>query len=123
MKLVNRERVDGTDITIGQRTYVSNGKENVCKTYSAEYRDSNGKQCIEPLGTSNKSMARRAAIELQQRLEKGIEQVKPSKVMVEEIIQQYTEIVKAKGAAPKTVAKYKADLEKLQDFCTSKKII
>jgi len=122
MKLVNRERVDGTDITIGQRTYVSNGKENVCKTYSAEYRDSNGKQCIEPLGTSNKSMARRTAIELQQRLEKGIEQTKPSKIMVEEIIQQYSEIVKAKGAAPKTVAKCKADLEKLQDFCTSKKI-
>jgi site-specific recombinase XerD len=123
MKLVNRERVDGTDITIGQRTYVSNGKEKVCKTYSAEYRDSNGKQFIEPLDTTNKLMARRVAIELQQRLEKGIEQTKPSTIIVEEIIKQYTEIVRAKGAAPKTVAKYKADLEKLQDFCTSKKIM
>jgi hypothetical protein len=87
MKLVNRERVDGTDITIGQRTYVSNGKDKVCKTYSAEYRDSNGKQFIEPLDTTNKLMARRAAIELQQRLEKGIEQTKPSTITVEEINQ------------------------------------
>ena len=122
MKLFNRERVDGTDIAIGQRTYIANGKEKVCKTYSAEYRDSNGKQFIEPLGTTNKLMARRAAIELQQRLEKGIEQTKPSNKSVEEVIQKYSEIVKAKGAAPKTIAKYKTDLEKLQGYCTSKKI-
>ena len=122
MKFVNREHVDGTDIAIGQRTYASNGKEKVCKTYSAEYRDSDGKQFIEPLRTTNKLIARRAAIELQQRMEKGIEQTKPSNISVEEVVQKYSEIVRAKGAAPKTVAKYKTDLEKLQEYCTSKKI-
>ena len=122
MKFVNRERVDGTDIAIGQRTYFSNGKERVCRTYSAEYRDSDGKQHIEPLGTKNKLMARRAAIELQQRLEKGIEKTRPSNMSIEEVIRKYSEIVRAKGAAPKTIAKYKADLEKLQEYCTSKKI-
>lgn len=97
MKLVNRERVDGTEIAIGQRTYIFNGKEKVCKTYSAEYRDSDGKQHIDSLKTKNKLMARRAAIELQQRLEKGIEQSKPSTMSVEELIRKYSEIVKAKG--------------------------
>ena len=122
MKLVNRERVDGTEIAIGQRTYIFNGKEKVCKTYSAEYRDSDGKQHIDSLKTKNKLMARRAAIELQQRLEKGIEQSKPSTMSVEDLIRKYSEIVKAKGAASKTIAKYKADLEKLQNYCVSKKI-
>ena len=55
-------------------------------------------------------------------MEKGIEQTKPSNMSVEEVIQKYSEIVRAKGAAPKTIAKYKTDLEKLQEYCTSKKI-
>ncbi len=39
MKLENRERVDGTRVTIGHRVYRSNGAIKVSKRYSAEYRD------------------------------------------------------------------------------------
>ena len=37
MKLVNRERVDGTNITIGKRVYYRNKKANTARGYSAEY--------------------------------------------------------------------------------------
>jgi integrase len=122
MKLMDRERVDGTTVTIGKRVYYKNGKKTVSTKYSAEFRDLNGKQCSEGLRTTNKSQARRLAIEIQQQLEKGIEKTKPSNVSVEMLTKNYLEIVRAKGVAPKTVAKYRTDLQKLNDFCSEKKI-
>lgn len=122
MKLVNRERVDGTEITIGHRIYTSEGKDKICRTYCAEYRNFEGKQCCESLKTKNKLQARRFAIELQQRIEKQIETPIPSKISIIDLITQYLEITKAKGVTPKTIAKYTADTEKLKSFCKDKKI-
>ena len=122
MKLINRERVDGTAVTIGRRTYRYKGKEKTCRHYTAEYRDSEGRQHIENLETSNKNMARRLAIEIQQRLEEGIEKPKPSRISIEELTQQYLTITQAKGAAPKTVVKYRTDIEKLRTFCKKSRI-
>ena len=65
MKLVDRERVDGTSITIGHRISYTQGKEKRSKKYSAEFRDLDGKQRSQGLGTTNKSQARRLAIEIQ----------------------------------------------------------
>ena len=51
MKLMDRERVDGTTVTIGRRVYYKNAKKTVSTKYSAEFRDLNGKQCFEGLKT------------------------------------------------------------------------
>jgi len=122
MKLINRERVDGTSITIGHRVFYKDGKQKTSSKYAAEFRDLDGRQHSQGLGTTSKAQARRLAIEIQQQLEKGIERTKPSNIAIEELIQNYLEITKAKGAAPKTVAKYQTDLEKLKAFCKFKKI-
>ncbi len=122
MKLENRERVDGTCVTIGHRVYRSNGAIKVSKRYSAEYRDPDGKQRCEGLATTNRAQARRLAIELQQRLETGGEKVKPSSIAINTLADEYLEITKAKGVAPKTVWKYRADLNKLKEFCRERKL-
>jgi hypothetical protein len=44
MKLTERERVDGTQVTIGRRVYYKNKKQRISKRYAAEYRDLDGKQ-------------------------------------------------------------------------------
>ncbi len=122
MKLENRERVDGTEITIGRRIYRSNGKKILSRKYHAEYRDANGIQQCRSMSATSVMQARRQALEIQQQLEKGVEEVKPSNITVEELTAKYLEIVEAKGAAPKTVWKYCVDIEKLQKFCKKKKI-
>ena len=122
MKMLNRERVDGTDITIGQRVYGNLGKDRISKKYSAEFRDLDGKQRCQSLGTTNRSQARRKAIEIQQQIERGLENEKPSNITIDELTKNYLEIVKAKGVAPKTVAKYRTNLDKLKDYCYQKKI-
>ena len=122
MKLVNRERVDGTQITIGKRVYYKDGKEIVASMFSAEYTDHEGKQHWPSLQTKNIVHARRRAIKIQEQLEKGIEQPTPSRITIEELSEQYFESVKIKGAAPKTILKYKADLDKFKEFCNEKNI-
>lgn len=44
MKLVNRERIDGTNVTIGLRVYYKDKRAKAGRRYSAEYRDLDGKQ-------------------------------------------------------------------------------
>ncbi len=122
MKLVNRERIDGTQITIGKRVYYKDGKKNTAKSFSAEYTNYEGKQQCKSLGTRNIVHARRRAIKIQENLEKGIEQASPSKISIEALTTQYLDMIKAKGTAPKTQAKYETDLEKLKDFCNEKDI-
>lgn len=122
MKLMNRERVDGTQITIGKRVYYKDGKGIVATKFSAEYTDHNGKQLCRSLETTNVALARRKVLKIQEQLEKGIEQPAASRITIEELIEKYHENVKMKGAAPKTVKKYKADLDKLKDFCNEKNI-
>ncbi len=122
MKLMNRERVDGTQITIGKRVYYKDGRKITAAKFSAEYTDHNGKQLCRSLETANIAQARRKAIKIQEQLEKGIEQVAPSRLTVKELAERYIQTAKMKGAAPKTIRKYQADLNKLKDFCTEKNI-
>ena len=71
MKLTNRERVDGTPVTIGHRIHYRDGRKQASRKYSAEYRDPSGKQVCESLGTSNRQEARRMAVEIFNRLRDG----------------------------------------------------
>jgi len=122
MKLENRERVDGTQVTIGCRVYYRDGKTCVSKRFAAEYRDVDGVQQGRSLGTTNRARARRMAIEIQQEIEQGIEPVHDSTATVEKLADAYFSAVKAKGVAPKTVWKYRADLNKLKEFCREMKL-
>jgi hypothetical protein len=71
MKLENRERVDGTQITIGRRVHYRSQKGSEPKTkkkisgcYAAEYRELDGKQVCQSLNTTSPSFALFDAIQL-----------------------------------------------------------
>lgn len=122
MRLIDRERIEGTRITIGKRVYMRDGQTHVCETYSAEYRDDSGRQVSQSLDTSNKTAARRAAMAIHARMERGEARPADSRITVAELIQRYMELVAARGLAPKSESKYKSDLEKLQSYCDENKI-
>jgi len=117
MKLVDREVVDGTKITIGRRVSYSQGKQRTGKNFTAEYRDDCGKQVCESLKVKTKAQARRKAIEIAQRLEQGQTKTVETKLTVEELIEGYFDMVKARGLAKTSQAKYRTDLDKLSLFC------
>ena len=126
MKLFEPERVDGTGITIGRRVLyrTSDGQrtQTVSDTYTAVYKDADGQWRQDALGTANRREARRAAIEIAQRLESG--QTRPRTEVVEllPLIDRYAAFNAAKGLAPKTLWKYRADLDKLRRFVSEEKL-
>ena len=117
MKLEKRERVDGTNITIGQRVYYRHGRQRISRQYAAEYRDPAGKQHCRNLATTRRAQARRLAVEIQQELERGIEHRSASRMTIQELTQGYYQAMEAKGLALKTLWKYRADLAKLRAYC------
>lgn len=123
MKLTDRERVEGTRITIGRRVIRRDGQLKASRRYVAEYRDLSGKQVCESLRVSNRVLARRRALELQQRLERGEVPSVPATLTIEELIERYSEYVRLKQAAPKTLSKYAADLAKLTGFSCEERLV
>lgn len=121
MKLRDTEIVDGTRVKIGRRVQtrkVSTGTvERVSKSFSAEYRDADGKRRFEGLGTTVRREARRRAIEIQSRIDQGKTRRPSGRLTIDTLIRRYTAFNTAKGLAPKTLAKYAADLDKLRAFC------
>ena len=59
MKLEDRERIEGTDITIGRRVYYKDGGAVISPRWAAEYRELTGKQVCVNLNTKSKLEARR----------------------------------------------------------------
>ena len=123
MKLTDRERVEGTEITIGRRVYYSGGQQVVSKRFAAEYRDDSGKQCCENLGSRSRLEARRKAIEIFSRLQEGKPRIVDSKLTIDQLADGYFSMAKAKGLAPKSEWKYRTDLGKLKEFCRQQKIV
>lgn len=122
MKLADREQVDGTKVTIGRRMFTNHGKKGTSKYFSAEYRDDSGDQICESLRVTTKAQARRKAIEIAQRLERGEHKAADTKISVDELADGYFDMVQARGLAKKTQWKYKTDLDKLKAFCVEKKV-
>ncbi len=120
MKLEDRERVDGTSVTIGRRVYYQDSQREISRCYAAEYRDVDGKQVCRNLGTRSRAAARRKAVEIQQELESGVERVPDANLAIKDLIVAYRQAVEAKGVALKTQWKYKADLDKLETYCSEK---
>jgi integrase len=122
MKLIDKETVDGTSVVIGRkvqyrRTAQGGREERVSATYTAVYKDADGNRRFEGLGVTTKREARRKAIEIQQRIDDGRIRRKRTRLRIDDLIERYTAYNESKGLAPKSLAKYAADLEKLSRFC------
>ena len=117
MKLVNRERVEGTTVTIGRRVHYRKKGRVLSRCYAAEYRDETGQQATESLDTRSRLEARRKAVEIFNRLQQGQPRVIESKLKVEQLADEYFAAARARGLAPKSERKYRADLAKLNVFC------
>ncbi|MCC6970566.1 MAG: site-specific integrase [Phycisphaerales bacterium] len=113
-------------MTIGRRVYFRTEggvrAELSVSTYTAVYKDADGTWRQDALGTTNKREARRKAIEIQQRLDGG--QARPRAELVEllPLIDRYEAFCRAKGLAPKSLSKYKADLDKLRRFAAAARV-
>ncbi|MFO0834389.1 MAG: tyrosine-type recombinase/integrase [Phycisphaerales bacterium] len=120
MKLLDPERVDGTGVTIGRRVQfrVVGGVrlQKPSDTYTAVYKDIDGRWRQDGIGTTNRREARRRAIEIQQRLEAGRARPATAAVGLVEVIDRYESFCSDKSLAPKSLAKYRADLGKLREF-------
>ena len=112
MKLQDRERIEGTAITIGRRVYYKAGAAVLSPRWAAEYREGTGRQVCINLGTRSKAEAHRKALSLHARLEDGQSHVADARLGLEELVDAYFAFVKAKGVARKTEWKYRADLNK-----------
>jgi integrase len=122
MKLEERERIEGTDITIGRRVYYKDGAPVLSPRWAAEYRDGTGKQVCVNLGTESKLEARRKALALHAEVESGMPRIADGRLGLEELVDSYFAFVKAKGVARKTEWKYRADLNKLKAYCKEQKV-
>ena len=122
MKLENRERIEGTEITIGKRVYYRHRQRHVSRRYAAEYRDDSGKQVCENLKTKSRLEARRLALSIHSRIQDGKPRLVDSKLTVEQLTPKYFDTARAKGLAPKSEAKYRTDLTKLKTFCKEQRI-
>jgi integrase/recombinase XerD len=122
LKASTNQRRQPVPLLLTANIYYRKDQKKISKRYAAEYRDVDGKQVCHNLGTKNRTKARRTAIEIQQRLESGMERKPPAKHEITNLIEQYKEAAKIRGLAPKTISKYKADFEKLERFCKEQKI-
>lgn len=120
MKLIDPERVDGTSVTIGRRVQfrriAGQRTERAGDTYTAVYKDADGRWRQDALGTTVRREARRMAIEIQHRLEAGKARPAAGAVDLSSVIDRYESFCADKGLAPKSLAKYRADLAKLREF-------
>ena len=123
MKLVDRERVEGTKVTVGHRVYYHGGQRMVSSRYAAEYRDLDGRQICRKLVTTNRNQARRLALEIQQRLEKGTDLIVEARVSIADLADKYLDSLSARGVARSTEWKYRVDLEKLKTFCRESGVV
>jgi integrase len=123
MKLSDRERIEGTDITIGRRVYYKAGVETLSPRWAAEYREGTGKQVCVNLGTKSKLEAKRKALALHAKVEDGQPHVADARLGLEDLVDAYFAFTRAKGVAKKTEWKYRADLGKLKTFCSQQQTV
>lgn len=119
MKLVDRQPVEGTSPTIyiGHRPYrdKKTGRVKVSRTWYAEY-------CVEarshhePLKTTNKTKAIRAAHKIVDRLDAGQQKPPSRRCGVAELKEKYLAMLLQRGRAPKTLEKYTLVLTRLDSW-------
>jgi len=125
MKLIDKQIVEATSPTIhvGRRTYRDKRtrEERVNGPYWAEYF-THGRQYQESLKTSNKAVALRRAYALAERLERGQQSVRDSRRTIQELSDAYWACCQKLGRAPKTLVKYRGQLERFKNWCEAEHI-
>lgn len=122
MKLVGRQAIEGTEPTIyiGHRTYRDRrtGKQAVTKTWYAEYC-LEARRCYERLKTTNKAAAIRQAHSIAQRIHAGLPSNKPRRrAHISELREDYVNMLRDRGRAPKTIQKYEQVLDTFNSWAT-----
>jgi site-specific recombinase XerD len=119
MQFQDREAVPGTNapvIYIGHRFHRDkSGLLKVSRKWHAEYSYKGAKH-HEPLRTTNKVAAIKAAHAIVQRLERGVMPSAQRRVEWQEMFDGYVAILRAKGRAQKTVEKYRFVLGQFMKF-------
>lgn len=108
MRFHDRQPVEGTEPTvyIGHRVRIcSNGTTQFSPMWYAEYCVNN-RQRFEALGTSNKSTAIQKAHGICTRIRAGQPDAPKLTTTVKQVVDGYTEMLKAQGRAPTTITKY-----------------
>lgn len=125
MTLIDKQIVEATKPTIylGKRTYKNKrtGVIHVANPYWAEYF-AIGEQHQEPLGTSNKAAAIRAAYALAERLERGQQRVRDGRRSIQELADAYCGDCRGRGRAKKTLVKCNGQLERFKEWCKAESI-
>lgn len=113
MKFMDKYAVPGTDIIIGKKCqfrkdHDGNSVERIAKSYTAEYRDHDGKRRFEGLGTTNKREATQKAMAIHRQLEEGQAPTrKAGKLTVASLVKRYMDYCQSKDLAPKTISRYR----------------
>ena len=129
MKFMDKHAVPGTQIIIGKKCqYRKNGEgnsvERVSKSYTAEYKDQDGKRRFEGLGTTNKREAIQKSMTIHRQLEEGQAPTrKAGKLTVGSLVKRYMEYCQSKDLAPKTISRYRTALDQLARFCADEQIV
>ena len=95
------------------------------KQFIAVYQDADGRERVESLGTDSQPEAISRAMALAERVTTSSTRNEPSPAAtftVAEMIRVYLDYSETKNLAPKTIAKYRSDLDKLRRFCLERRI-
>lgn len=125
MRLDDRAQVG--EIVIGRRVqYRKRGDQTIekaSKTFYAQYKE-NGKLKSKNLKVATQSEAIAIAQQMNQKLIEdptsslvGYSKHRSERITVKDLARQYLDFSVSKGLASKSIAKYRADLEKLTRFC------
>lgn len=124
MKLRDRTLVEGTmpSVYIGHREFKDRitGQMKTRRKWHAEFNH-DGRKFDEPLRTSNKQAAIRAAHKIIERIERGDTRQVQRKVEWQEMWDGYIKFLQTKGRAPKTLEKYEFVLTRFMEFAKERK--
>ena len=112
MEPVNKNDADGFDV--GDIVHVSRrGKRG---TFTAHYqRDGHRRKSLR---TTNETLARKRASQLYVKIMTQTDAIVPKPLKLKEAVERYMQNCVAEGRAPKTIVKYRAELERFIAFLT-----
>ena len=110
---------DNERVPIGEHVIIyRRGKRGI---WTAEFRQ-DGKHCRQSLKTSNKKIATRRALVFENKLATGTYRSPAPATTISAAAQQYIEYLRAEGRAPKTIVRYRGELNVIEEFCRQRGI-
>ncbi len=107
-------------IPVGEHVVIyQRGKRGI---WTAEFtRD--GKHCRKSLGTKNKKVALRKALQLEHELSTGTFRPAATSTPIASASDQYLSWLESEGRAPKTIVRYTGELKTFQEFCSARQVL